>query len=158
MNSIGIQLRISDLLFAVQKRWKIIVSLTFLGLVFGYVDMIADSILPSIIIHFINNFYAVTFDVLRSNTNIDEHTYYLINLVVVVIFCIGGLLSFIYLVKKDKSIFKFSSTEKSEEAEADLLTYKEKIKSFFLTPGVIISLSMFLIVTIYFLLPNGLLN
>ena len=35
MNSIGIQLRISDLLFAVQKRWKIIASLTFLGLVFG---------------------------------------------------------------------------------------------------------------------------
>ncbi|MBR3106462.1 MAG: AAA family ATPase [Clostridia bacterium] len=35
MNSIGIQLRISDLLFAVQKRWKIIVSLTFLGGVFG---------------------------------------------------------------------------------------------------------------------------
>ena len=135
-----------------------IVFAFILGLVFGFVDMIADSILPSIIIHFINNFYAVTFDVLRSNTNIDEHTYYLINLVVVVIFCIGGLLSFIYLVKKDKSIFKFSSTEKSEEAEADLLTYKEKIKSFFLTPGVIISLSMFLILTIYFLLPNGLLN
>ena len=35
MNSIGIQLRISDLLFAVQKRWKIIASLTFLGFVFG---------------------------------------------------------------------------------------------------------------------------
>ena len=35
MNSIGIQLRISDLLFAVQKRWKIIISLTFLGLLFG---------------------------------------------------------------------------------------------------------------------------
>ena len=35
MNPIGIQLRISDLLFAVQKRWKIIVSLTFLGAVFG---------------------------------------------------------------------------------------------------------------------------
>lgn len=36
MNSIGIQLRISDLLFAVQKRWKIIVSLTFLGLMSGF--------------------------------------------------------------------------------------------------------------------------
>lgn len=35
MNPIGIQLRVSDLLFAVQKRWKIIVSLTFLGAVFG---------------------------------------------------------------------------------------------------------------------------
>ena len=50
MNSIGIQLRISDLLFAVQKRWKIILSLTFLGLVSGlllsglsYIQSSADS-------------------------------------------------------------------------------------------------------------------
>ncbi len=35
MGNGGIQLRISDLLFAVQKRWKIIVTLTFLGGVFG---------------------------------------------------------------------------------------------------------------------------
>ena len=35
MKSIGIQLRISDLLYAVQKRWKIILSLTFVGIVFG---------------------------------------------------------------------------------------------------------------------------
>ena len=35
MNPIGIQLRISDILYAVQKRWKIIVSLTLMGLVFG---------------------------------------------------------------------------------------------------------------------------
>ena len=35
MGSGGIQLRISDLLFAVQKRWKIIVALTVLGAVFG---------------------------------------------------------------------------------------------------------------------------
>ena len=35
MGSGGIQLRIGDLLFAVQKRWKIIVTLTFLGGVFG---------------------------------------------------------------------------------------------------------------------------
>ena len=35
MNSLGIQLRISDMLFAVQKRWKIILLLTLLGGVFG---------------------------------------------------------------------------------------------------------------------------
>ncbi len=35
MNPIGIQLRISDILYALQKRWKIIFSLTFMGLVFG---------------------------------------------------------------------------------------------------------------------------
>ncbi len=35
MNNLGIQLRISDLLFAVQKRWKLIISLFFLGLALG---------------------------------------------------------------------------------------------------------------------------
>ena len=35
MQSTGISMRISDLLFALQKRWKIIVSLTIVGFVFG---------------------------------------------------------------------------------------------------------------------------
>ena len=35
MRNAGIQLRVSDLLFALQKRWKLIISLSFLGLVFG---------------------------------------------------------------------------------------------------------------------------
>lgn len=132
-----------------------IVFAFILGLVFGFVNIIADSIIPSIIIHFLNNFYAVTFDVLKTNTSIDERTYFLINLSVVVIFCIGGLISFIYLVKKDKSIFKISSLNKSDDESSDVLTYKEKIKSFFLTPGVIISLSLFLITTIFYLIPNN---
>lgn len=131
-----------------------IVFAFILGLVFGFVDCVADSIIPSVIIHFLNNFYAVTFDVLRSNTSIDERTFYMINLAVVVLFCIGGFVSFIYLAKKDKSIFKLSSKDKSESEFADLLTYKEKFKSFFLTPGVIISLVMFLASTITFLLPQ----
>ena len=35
MRSGGIQLRVSDLLFALQKKWKLIISLSLLGLVFG---------------------------------------------------------------------------------------------------------------------------
>ncbi len=35
MQNGGIQLRVSDLLFAIQKRWKIIVALTFIGGVLG---------------------------------------------------------------------------------------------------------------------------
>lgn len=35
MRSSGIQLRVSDLLFAIQKRWRIILALTFVGLLFG---------------------------------------------------------------------------------------------------------------------------
>ena len=35
MKTLGIQIRVGDLLFVIQKRWKLIVSLTFLGFVFG---------------------------------------------------------------------------------------------------------------------------
>ena len=35
MRNNGIQLRIGDMLYAIQKRWKLIVALTFVGLVFG---------------------------------------------------------------------------------------------------------------------------
>ncbi len=35
MKNLGIQIRVGDLIFAVQKRWKLIVALTFLGFVFG---------------------------------------------------------------------------------------------------------------------------
>lgn len=131
-----------------------IVFAFILGLVFGFVDCVADSIIPSIIIHFLNNFYAVTFDVLKTNTNIDEKTYYIINLSVVVLFCVAGLISFLYLTGRNKNIFKLSSKDKSENEYSDLMTYKEKFKAFFLTPGVIISLVLFLITTVSFLIPG----
>ncbi|MBR1584273.1 MAG: AAA family ATPase [Clostridia bacterium] len=37
MRNSGIQIRVSDLLFALQKRWKVIVALTFVGLMFGLI-------------------------------------------------------------------------------------------------------------------------
>ena len=35
INNTGIQLRLGDLIYAVLKRWKLILALTFVGLVFG---------------------------------------------------------------------------------------------------------------------------
>lgn len=125
-----------------------------LGLVFGFVDCVADSIIPSVIIHFLNNFYAVSFDVLKSNTNIDDKTYYIINMSVVVLFCIAGLISFLYLISRDKSIFKLSSKDKSENEYSDLIPYKEKFKAFFFNPGIIISLVFFILTTVSFLIPG----
>lgn len=37
MRNGGIQIRVSDMLFILKKRWKTIVGLTLLGLVFGFV-------------------------------------------------------------------------------------------------------------------------
>ena len=37
MESGGVQIRVRDMLFVLQKRWKMILSLTLVGLVFGVV-------------------------------------------------------------------------------------------------------------------------
>ena len=124
-----------------------------LGLIFGYIDCVTDSIIPSVIVHFVNNFYAVVFDVLETNTGISETGLLILQLAVVLIFCIGGLLSFIYLAGRDKSFFKLSSKDKSDDEYADLLTFKEKLKSFFFTPGVIIALVMFFLTVLINLIP-----
>lgn len=126
-----------------------------LGLVFGYIDCATDSIVPSIILHFLNNFYAVVFDVIQNNSNLDDNTYYLLNLGVVVMFCIAGLISFVYLAKCHKDIFKISSKEKSPDEYSDYLSLKEKVATFFKNPGVIISLVFFSIITIVYLLPQN---
>lgn len=151
---------VSSVMFgAMHSNTTQIIFAFLLGLVFAYIDCVTESIIPSIILHFMNNFYAVVFDVIQKNTNIDDRTFYLINLGVVVLFCLSGLLSFIYLAKQHGDVFKISSKQKSPDESSDLLTLKEKVAAFFKTPGVIISLSLFIVMTILYLLPtDGLLS
>ena len=123
-----------------------------LGLILGFVDCAADSIVPSVVIHFANNFYAVVMDILQKNTNIEQSTFMLISIGSTALFCLAGILSFIYLAITDKSIFKFSSIVKSEYECSDSLTYKEKFKTFFTSPVVIISLVLFLTSMVFYLI------
>ncbi|MBR1484019.1 MAG: CPBP family intramembrane metalloprotease [Ruminococcus sp.] len=130
-----------------------IVFVIFVGLIFGYVDMLTDSILPSVIIHFINNFYATVLDVLQSNGNLDEAVLTIINILLPVMFCLGGLLSFVYLAKTKPEIFKFSAKEPCEESNANLLSLKSKFNAFFVNPGMMIAMSCFLVLVILNLYP-----
>lgn len=132
-----------------------IVFAFILGLIFGYVDIIADSIVPSVILHFVNNFYAILTEIISSNTNFDQNTVYIIQAAIMLMFCISGLLSFVYLSFKDRKFFRISSSEKSEYYYADILTFKEKIEAFLLNPGVITALSLFLAKTIIYLIPSA---
>ena len=132
-----------------------IVFTFFLGLLFGYVDCLTDSIIPSIVGHFLNNFYAVIFDVLQNQTNIDMSLFYILYLGVVVVFCLGGLLSYIYLTKRDKGFMRLSDRDRSEYPNVHVLTFKEKVNTFIKNPGVIISLVSFLMLTINYLLPEN---
>lgn len=130
-----------------------IVFATLLGFIFGYMDLMTDSIVPSVVMHFCNNFYATLMDELESNGNLDEKTLYTIYFFIIFLFCVGGLISFIYLVKTHKEFFRLSAAEKSELPYVDTMSFKDKLQAFFASPGVIISLVTFISITILNLLP-----
>ncbi len=117
-----------------------IVFAFILGLIFGYIDCKTNSIIPSIVVHFINNFYAVLLDVL-SSVGINDGIYLSIYYFLVTLFCLLGVLSFIYLLKTEKNIFKI------KEAKS-ILTLKEKFRAFFSSPGIILITVIFSIETI----------
>lgn len=124
-----------------------------LGLIFGYLDCKANSIIPSVLLHFGNNFYAVLTDFLRTAIP-DEQQAMLIIMVIISLFYILGILSFIYLARTDKSFFRMSNADKNPYSGTDILSFKEKITTLLTSPGIIVSLSVFLVEMLIYLIPT----
>ena len=80
-----------------------IVFAFILGLIFAFVDCKANSIVPSIIIHFLNNFHSVVIDLMNSSRTITKESVLIIYNAEVIMFCLLGILSFIYFSLKDKT-------------------------------------------------------
>ncbi len=124
-----------------------------LGLIFGYLDCKANSIVPSVILHFANNFYAILRDGMNTYLNNDTANI-LFASTLIVTFCLLGILSFIYLSRADKQFFKLSNSDKNCFSDTDTLTLKEKFSSFFATPGIIVFCAMLITETVYNLIPK----
>lgn len=121
-----------------------------LGLVLAYVDCKTNSIIPSIIIHFLNNCYAVTLNILQSMKIFNDRVFMIIYFVLIAAFTILGLLSFFYLIKKDKNYFRITekNIQHSGSYSTILLTLKEKITASFVSPGILFVLIFFAILTL----------
>ena len=147
---------ISSVLFgAMHGNTTQIIFAFVLGLIFAYVDCKTNSIIPSILIHFANNFYAVATGVLSSNSGFDDVTVTMIQLGLIIIICLAGLLSYIYLACRYKGFFSLREGEPNGIAPVSELTLKEKLTAGFTTVGVIISLSVFAAEMILNLIPES---
>ena len=125
-----------------------------LGLIFAFVDCKANSSIPSIIIHFFNNFYSVLLDIIRMNLHWDDATLAVIRLVIMISFCLLGILSYIYFAKTDNRFFRVANSDANPFSKTDVLTFRQKLGVFFTSIGVIVSLCLFLWETVYYLLPE----
>lgn len=122
-----------------------------LGLILGYAVCKTNSLITSIAIHFLNNFYAIVMDTI-SKTLLDSNAISynqvsIIYCVLVFAFCLLGLVSFIYLLHKKSFNLKLSNTGEPTVL-AIPLTMKEKMSSFFANPGIIITIVLFGLQTI----------
>ena len=89
-------------------------------------------------------------DILQSTGVFNDRIFMMIYFFLIASFCILGLISFFYLIKKDKNYFRISdkAIQQSDKQISNLLSFKEKMKAFFINPGVIFVLSVFIIETI----------
>lgn len=128
----GLAILISSAAFALMHGNFVQMPFTFCcGLVFGFIVVKTNSLLPSILIHFLNNGLSVLSDILISYQILDETT---ANLYYGVIFVITGILSFIFLKKlvntKDGSFFSLKNGNTA-------LPYKTKVKTAVTSPTLI---------------------
>ena len=128
----GLAILVSSALFALMHGNFVQLPFTFCcGLVFAFIDIKANSLLPSIIVHFLNNGLSVLSDILISYKIMSEM---MVNLCYGVLFVILGVLSFIFIKrfvnKDDGSFFTLKNGN-------TVLPYKDKVKTAITSPTLI---------------------
>ena len=112
------------------------------GLVFGFIALKTNSLLPGILIHFFNNGISVTLDILQTNTDLSENTVNIIFTAIVIVLCI---LSFIFIrkiIKTKKDFFSFPDSNKD-------LPFREKMKTVCGSPTLIVYTVMIIVYTVF---------
>lgn len=114
------------------------------GLVLGYVAVKTNSLLPGIIIHFLNNALSVTLSLLSTNTNLPVYAINLIEIGIMLVIGVLGIISFFILSTKHHGFFKLSSSD-------NIISYKEKIKTVCSSPSLIIFTVLVMLEAIFML-------
>ncbi len=108
------------------------------GVVFGYIAIAANSVWPAIIVHALNNSFAVLVNVLlQTNEETANRVYALVVSIVMVTGIISG------------AVFFFVADRNKLKKPVAYLTLKEKSSSFFLNVPMIISLAVMVFYTIF---------
>ena len=139
----GFAIVMSSLLFAVMHGNFVQAPFAFIGgLALGYCAVKTGSLWLSITIHFLNNLMAVLFDVFQKP--LGENLYMILNYSVFIGILIAGIVSIIYLIKKQPDFFHLKDS-------VSFCTFKQKVDVFLATPGVVISFVLIGLLSMQFL-------
>lgn len=127
---------VSAVMFGFAHSNFIQTPVTFLtGLVLAYLTVKTNSLIPAIIVHFVNNGSSVAFSLL-SQLKLDEMVYSVIDFSLALVFVLSGLICTAMLIKKfGNKLFEFDS---SPEDNPNGLTMAKRLRYVFTSPWMII--------------------
>ncbi len=130
---------ISAVLFAVLHGNIVQIPFAFiLGLVFGFIVIKTNTLLPTIIIHFLNNFYAVVISIMESSMTFTYHqlnTFYSVTMFIIVTLAIISAI----ILSKDKTLFNIKNKNN------DIISFKTKITNSFTSVGMVFFLGVLIL-------------
>ncbi len=128
----GLAILVSAVLFGLMHGNFTQIPFAFVvGLILGYVAVKTNSLIPGIIIHFLNNANSVTLTLLETNTDLSDAVINSIYIIILLIISILAISSFITLSKNHKGFFKLHNAD-------DTIAFKEKVKTVCISPTIII--------------------
>lgn len=123
----------SSILFGFMHGNLVQIPFAFLGgIVLGYIRVYTNSMLPSMLLHFINNSISVILDIL--NKNIDTNTMNLIYVIFTIVTLLLAIISIIYLASNRQNLFDLKGDTTTE------FEFSKKIKLFFANAGMVFTL------------------
>ena len=137
---------VSAVMFGFAHSNFIQTPVTFLtGLVLAYLTVKTNSLIPAIIVHFVNNGSSVAFSLL-SQLKLDEMVYSVIDFSIALVFVLSGLICTAMLIKKfGNKLFEFDS---SSEDNPNGLTMAKRLRYVFTSPWMIIYTTVVLLLCI----------
>lgn len=137
---------VSAVMFGFAHSNFIQTPVTFLtGLVLAYLTVKTNSLIPAIIVHFVNNGSSVAFSLL-SQLKLDEMVYSVIDFSLALVFVLSGLICTAMLIKKyGNKLFEFDSTP---EDNPNGLTMAKRLRYVFTSPWMILYTAVVLLLCI----------
>jgi len=146
----------SAFLFGIMHMNFVQIPFAFIiGLILAYITLATNDLRSAILIHFLNNTFAVSMDILSEA--ISEKSYNMVNETITFIILLLGIIAFTVIIIKKNEFFILSDSVKSQEKTAadsrsvisgnvdaqTSLTLTEKLGCFFGNPGIIICIVIF---------------
>ena len=142
----GLALVVSSGLFALMHGNFVQLPFTFCcGMMFGFLALKTNSLLPGIIVHFLNNGLSVTIDLLYQYRIVSAST---VPLIYGTFAAVTGVLALIFvrkITKEDKDFFRLPRAN-------DVIPYRQKLKTVASSPTIISFAAVMLLFSVYVLM------